>query len=253
MTHQRAKAASDSERWLHSLTSLGFMAMKRMRPSGTGGIDRESVAHNAGGASTAIAAAWSLVATKSTRCCSHSCEWPSTSGSKTRISRLLGGNDGIEPVHEMAEDTRLGIVRLDEFAAAPAELLAQAAVVGEAYHGFGEGRCVVRRHAQKGPALALQVPQHAVRQGRCHEGTADRHDVENLGGNGERRRIGPLRHQMNVAGRERRAQCFIGLQLGELDVGEAEALDLVKKLAGLVAVAAQHDFDVEPPVGQLAG
>ena len=31
----------------------------------------------------------------------------------------------------MAEDTRLGIVRFDEFAAAPAELLAQAAVVGE--------------------------------------------------------------------------------------------------------------------------
>ena len=58
---------------------------------------------------------------------------------------------------------------------------------------------------------------------------------------------------MNVAGRERRAQCFVGLQLGELDVGEAEALDLVKKLAGLVAVAAQHDLDVQPPVGQLAG
>src|SRR5512147_1638459 len=118
MTHHRPKAASDNERWPHSFTSRGFMAMNRIRPSATGGIDRDSVAHNAGGASTAIAAARSLAATKSTRCCSHSCEWPSTSGSKTRISRLLGGSDGIEPIHEMAEDARLGVVRLDEFAAA---------------------------------------------------------------------------------------------------------------------------------------
>src|SRR5882672_10721005 len=253
MVHHRARAASDSERWPHSFTSRGFMAMKRMRPSATGGIDRDSVAHKAGGASTATAGAWSLAATKSTRCCSHSCEWPSTSGSKTRISRLLGGGDGIEPVHEMAEDARLGIMRLDELAAAPAKLLAQAAVVGEPYHGFGEARRIVGRHAQEGTALALQTPQHAVRQGRRHEGTADRHDVEDLGGNGKRRCIRPLRHQMDVAGGERGAQRFVGLQRGDLDIGEAEATDLLVQLAGLVAVAAQYDLDVQPPVGEFAG
>src|ERR1044072_1986828 len=150
MTHQRAKAASDSERWPHSFTSPGVMAMKRMRPSATAGSDRDSVAHKAGGASTAIDAVWSGAATKSPRCCSHSCEWPSTSGSKTRISRLLGGDDGIEPVHEMAEDARLGVVRLAEFAAAPAEFMAEAGVVGEPGHGFGEARGPRGGHAQGG-------------------------------------------------------------------------------------------------------
>src|SRR5262245_51400672 len=160
MVHQRANADSDRERCPQSRTSRGFMAMKRMRPSGACGRARDSAAQSAGGASTAIDAAPSLAATKSTRCCSHSCEWPSTSGSKTRTSRagtwregsgragtsltvpssgaLLGGDDGIEPVHQMAEDARLGIVRLDELAAAPAQFLAQAAVVGEADDGLGE-------------------------------------------------------------------------------------------------------------------
>ena len=43
------------------------------------------------------------------------------------------------------------------------------------------------------------------------------------------------------------------LQLGELDVGEPKARDLFEQFAGLVAVAAQHDLDVQPPVSQLAG
>src|SRR5262245_56421270 len=134
MVHQRPKAATLSRRCVQSLSSRGLSAMKRMRPSATAGIDRDSVWHSAGGTAIEIAATAGSAATNSARCCSHSWEWPSASGSRISTSRggaLSGHGESIEAAHEMAQHTLLGVVLLDELAPAPAKLLAQTVVVGE--------------------------------------------------------------------------------------------------------------------------
>src|SRR5262245_5985174 len=196
MVHQRAKAATESERWVQSLSSRDLSAMKRMRPSATAGIDRERTVHRAGGTAMEMAATVLSAATNSARCCSHSWEWPSASGSRIRTSR--GGasschGESIEPAHEVAKHARLGVVLLDELASSTAQFLAQAAVVGKLDDRFGEGRRIVRRHAQEGAALALQPPQHAVGQRGRHEGPSDSHDVEHLRRYREAGGVGALR------------------------------------------------------------
>src|SRR5262249_47355841 len=154
-------------------SSRGLSAMKRMRPSAAAGCARDSASHSAGGAATEIAETVSSWATKSARCCSHSCEWPSASGS--RISTSLGKGSlprerkRFDAVHQMAKDERLGIVPLDELTAASAQLLAQAGVVGEPGDRIGEARRVIRRHTDEGTALMLQPPQLAVGKGGGHE------------------------------------------------------------------------------------
>src|SRR5918996_2768306 len=101
-----------------------------MRSSAAVGVDRESAAHSADGAAMAIAATVRSAATNSIRCCSHSCEWPSASGSRTRTSAgavaLAGQGESIDAAHKMIEDARLGVVQLDELASSTAKFLAKA-------------------------------------------------------------------------------------------------------------------------------
>src|SRR5262245_65450009 len=132
MVHQRAKAATESERWVQSLSSRDLSAMKRMRPSATAGIDRERTVHRAGGTAMEMAATVLSAATNSARCCSHSWEWPSASGSRLRTSR--GGassrdGESIEAAAEVAKHARLGVVLLDELASTSAEFLVPWALV----------------------------------------------------------------------------------------------------------------------------
>src|SRR5581483_464624 len=115
-----------------------------------------------GSGTTSTSSMSGRAAAKTIRCSSHSSEWPSASDSKTRTlrgpARSSSGDQGIEAAREGAQDQRLGVVLLDEFAAAPAELGPQLRIVGELQHRLGEGQRLVGRHAQEGAALLLQVP-----------------------------------------------------------------------------------------------
>ena len=60
-----------------------------------------------------------------------------------------------------------------------------------------------------------------------------------------------LRHEVDVAGRERGPQRLVGLQFGQPHVVELPPLDVGQQLLRLVAVAAQHDLDLRPPRRQI--
>src|SRR4051812_2224946 len=145
--------------------SRGVRARMRMRPSALNGTARLSGSNSGSGTSTASEMS-ARSAAKTIRCSSHSSEWPSASGSKTRTLRgpaeLSLGDQGIEPAREGAEDQRLGVMLLDESAPAAAEFAPELGVVGKLEHRLGEPARLVGRHAQEGPALALQVPEGAV-------------------------------------------------------------------------------------------